>query len=197
MAPVHDTDLAEKRWNEAEWEHYELWEKIEQRFRRRKRFWISGTAILFLLISAVPIVRDRSAKWATLTQARRLSEQVNHIKLEASRARAPYRIRFESGVDFKIERLATCADSQGALVRSGSLGSFGAIVLSASQGEELAVPGLTHQFCFDPLSGSEAARGLAPVLGFGLISAADFAEKRTDRLSILILRGPSAEPVFE
>ena len=197
MAPVHDTDLAEKRWNEAEWGHYELWEKIELRFRRRKQLWISGTVVLFLLISAVPIVRDRMPKWTTLAQSRRLGEEVNQIKLEASRARSPYRIRFESGVEFKVEKLMKCSDLGGVLVRSGNLGLGDSVVLTGAQGADLSIPGLTHQFCFDPLSGSEAASSVAPLLGFGLISSHDLAEKRTDRLSILLLSGASAEAAFE
>ena len=27
MAPIYDTDIAQSRWDKADWENYELWEK--------------------------------------------------------------------------------------------------------------------------------------------------------------------------
>ena len=34
MVPIYESDVAEERWSKSEWNHYELWEKVEQRVRR-------------------------------------------------------------------------------------------------------------------------------------------------------------------
>ncbi len=198
MAPIHDTDVAEERWNQATWNQYELWEKVEHRARRKKRLWIAGTIGVFLLLSAVPILRDRWPKWASLGAARRLAREVNLMKREASVAHAAFRIRFNGALEFQIEKSASCSEG-GAVVRKGSLreGDRGYALIAPAAGEELGVPGLIESFCYDYLSGSEPVLKGRPLVGFGIIPVNDLAEKRTDRVSMLLLGGPSAEPSFD
>ena len=50
MVPIHDTDVAEERWSQAEWENYELWEKVELKLKRKKQLWILATFLVFLAL---------------------------------------------------------------------------------------------------------------------------------------------------
>jgi hypothetical protein len=92
------------------------------------------------------------------------------------------------------------------VVRSGSIqiGILGAlsriaslkdefVVLSSDQGVGLGVPGLLREICYDPTQGSV----LEENNGFGVISVKDLTEKRLDRLTILLVSGPSAEISFD
>jgi hypothetical protein len=208
MVPIHDTDLAEERWSKSEWESYELWEKIEVRLRKRKLLWIVGAVVLFLALSSVPILIDRKPKWAGQGMARRLASVINQVKREASVAHQAYRLRLDGantggagGIashEYEISRSASCegpsfqAVSRGSLARPGEEGVYG--ILTPEQGRELGIPGLTLELCYDPLKGSASSGSLA---GIGVIPVNDLTEKRTDRISILLLNGPSAEITFD
>jgi hypothetical protein len=203
MAPIHDTDLAEERWSQGEWEHYELWEKIEIRLRRKKLLWIGLTLLVFLAISSIPIILDRAPKWAALALTRRLSEEIISLKRESAVIKQALRIRFRpASLDFVIEKSSRCADSHWARLREGTLAlrsgqSDSYSVMTSQQGSEFDVPGLVQNFCYDPLSGSDTAQKTGEVAGFGVIPVKDLAEKRSDRMSLLILSGASAEISFE
>jgi hypothetical protein len=208
MVPIHDTDIGEERWDKAAWESYELWEKIELRLRRRKRLWIFGTVLLFIMLSAVPIVRDRLPKWTTETAARRLAQEVNRIKRDANIDRSAYRIRFnESGsLSYQVERVKSCAEAKGVVLRTeallskSKLGSY--VLLTSQQGVEIGAPGLVQSFCYDYLAGSEGALNGQTIIGFGIMPAQDLSANnltapRMDRLSVLLLSGPLAEISFD
>lgn len=202
MPPIHETDVAEERWSQAEWEHYELWEKIETRMRRRKWMWIGATTALFFVLSAVPIVRDRYPKWISSVATRKLSQEINRIKREASLEHAAFRIRFEHGtLSYVVEKSESCAQPHGQAVRSGGLVGVSKLadyaLLSPSQGSTLGIPGLVDSFCYDYLSGSDAVVRGERVVGFGVIPVKDLAEQRLERSSILLLTGPSAEVSFD
>lgn len=202
MVPIYDSDVAEERWSRSEWGHYELWEKVEQRARRHNRLWIACTVVVFLALSSVPILMDRSSKWATLSSVRRLGQEINHMKREAAIEHAAYRIRFagNGSLEYRIERVESCSDpeSSGTLLGKHVLipGS-GYVLLSPDHGESLGIPGLLEEFCYDPLRGSMANREGDTVSGFGVIPAADLGSGRLDRMSLLVLGGPSAEVSFE
>lgn len=215
MVPIHDTDLAEERWSQSEWDNYELWEKIEYRLKRRKKLWVFATFILFIALSAVPIVLDRWPKWKTRAFARKLAQEINHIKNDAITQRAAFRLRFagEGKLSYAVEKLESCSSQHGEIVRSGTLSSSAALTtdvvpeskesnrgytwLSESAGTELQVPGLVQEFCYDYLLGSSATQQDGVIIGFGIISVKDLTEKRLDRLSLLILSGTSAEISFD
>src|SRR5262245_34313847 len=95
MVPIHDTDVASERWSKAEWEHYELWEKIEQRYRRRRRLWILGTVAVFVALSSIPVIMDRWPHWASVTASRKLASEINALKRDASIEHQAFRLRFE------------------------------------------------------------------------------------------------------
>ena len=199
MAPIHDTDVAAERWNKAEWSHYELWEKTEQRLKLRKQLWIGVTAILFVMLSAVPILKDRWPKWRGLTATRRLSEELNHMKSSASIEQTSMRLRFQGAgsLSFVIEKVSDCQASSGITLKTGNLlresEQTSYVLMSAENGRQLGVPGLVEQLCYDPFKGANSI-GLSAV---GIISAKDLTERRLDRISLLLLNGPSAEISFD
>ncbi len=203
MAPIHDTDVGQERWSKAEWENYELWEKVELRLKRHRRFWTVGGACLFLILSAVPIVMERWPKWMTRSVSRVLAQELNRIKREASVDRAAYRIQFvaEGGLRYKVERLAHCMADQGDFVRTQSLvpyfGQADLSWISPAKGLELGIPGLVSEFCYDHLTGSYSDQNGENIVGFGIIPVTDLSEGKLERLSILLLSGPSAELSFD
>jgi hypothetical protein len=198
MVPIYDSDLAEDRWSKAEWSHYELWEKVEQRVRRHNRLWIVATAFVFLLLSSVPILMDQRPKWKTLSALRHLGQELNWIKRQASIHRDSYRIRFanDGSSNYKIEELKNCFEPSGPVVRQGTLADDELVFLSPAQGQALGVPGLLNEFCYDALTGSAVAARGETVAGFGMLPVKDL-HQRMDRLSLLLVTGPSAEISFE
>lgn len=203
MVPIHDTDVAQERWSKAEWENYELWEKVELRLKRHRRLWILATFFLFLTLSAVPIVFERWPKWMTRSAARSLAQEINRIKREASLDRAAYRLKFirEGELSYVVERLPNCFAEKGEVIRTDSLPPQGwqkpFSWVSTARGLELGVPGLVNEFCYDYLAGSGSVLKGESIVGFGIIPAKDLTEGRLDRLSILLLSGPSAEETFD
>ncbi len=203
MVPIHDTDVAEERWSQSEWQNYELWEKVESRFKRKRQLWILATIVVFIVLSSIPLVSERWPKWMTRRISRNLAQEMNRIKREASIDRAAYRLRFttDGKLDFIVERLPECSASKGTLVRMGSLVKESLrddyLWVSSGRGVELGVPGLVSEFCYDYLTGSASALRGNTVNGFGIIPANDLTEKRLDRLTVLLLTGPSAESSFD
>jgi hypothetical protein len=203
MVPIHDTDVAQERWARAEWENYELWEKVELRLKKHKRRWVLATITLFLILSAVPIVMDRWPKWVTRSVAVELAREINRIKREASIERTAYRIRFGAGdgLNYSVEKIPNCAAGSGPSVRNGSLNRtfFRSVStwLAPPLGSEMGVPGLAISFCYDYLAGNGALVSGENVVGFGIIPVNDLAEKRLDRLTLLLLTGASAEISFD
>ncbi|MCM2276759.1 MAG: hypothetical protein NDJ89_01625 [Oligoflexia bacterium] len=197
MAPIYESDLAEERYAQTEWNHYELWEKVEVRLRRHRRLWIAGTVVLFLLLSSVPIVLDQRPKWATLGAVRGLGEELNRMKREAALDRAAFRLVFAGGgsLAYRVEKATSCeAGVAGAPVREGVLPGGSLVLLEPRQGEALGLQGLLESFCYDPIVGSSLAQGTH---GFAVIPAGDLTVARSDRLSVLVLGGASGEVSFE
>jgi hypothetical protein len=198
MVPIYDSDLAEDRWSKAEWNHYELWEKVEQRARRKDRLWIAATAVVFLLLSSVPILIDQKPKWETLSALRNLGQQLNWIKRQASIHRDAFRIRFagDGSSNYRIEELKDCSQNSGPLIREGSLRSSEYVFLTRARGESLGIPGILQEFCYDGFTGSAVYKQGESVAGFGMLPVIDL-HSRMDRLSLLLVTGPSGEISFE
>ena len=202
MPPIHDTDLAEERWSQAEWGNYELWEKQELRLKRRNRIWIISTSIMFLVLSSIPILIDRWPKWYALSVARAVAEEINQIKKEAIINRAAYRLTFTEsiGLAYSIEKVENCQAEKGDKIRTGHFVTEANrekyAWLTPAEGAELNIPGLVKEVCYDDLSGNSAFAHGEEVVGIGVIPANDLTEKRLDRVSVLLLTGPSAEISF-
>src|SRR5947209_6501404 len=150
MAPIYESDVAEERWSKTEWNHYELWEKVEQRIRRYNRLWIAATVLVFLLLSSVPIVIDQYPRWTALAATRRLGQEIANMKRESAMTHVPYRIRFvqsgETGAEFQVEKLEKCGQATGTVVKTGTLVSAAQAskyrFLTRQMGESLSIPGL-------------------------------------------------------
>jgi hypothetical protein len=218
MVPIHESDVAEERWLKAEWENYELWEKVEVRIKRQKSLWVIGTFLLFICLSAVPTAIERWPKWKTRSYARILAQEINQIKRDAGIEHSPYRIRVLEGEMSKliVEKVSNCSESKGAYVRSIVFGNHypekfvreaaeppekssknQLVFLSPTEGTLLGIPGLVQSFCYDHLSGSSAPLQGQELVGFGIIPEADLAIKRTDRVTVLLLSGASGEMMFD
>lgn len=205
MVPIHDSDIAEERWAQAEWQHYELWEKIEVKLRRRRNLWIAGAVSVFLLLSSVPIIMDHWPKWMSLKAARKLGDVINEVKNRSGIENQAYRLEFSADrrLSYSIFKVPNCAApiSAGTVEQTGTLLSTTRLdlftLISASGGKELGIPGLTESFCYDPLTGSSSTSQAESISGFAIIPVKDLADHRQDRISLLIFKGPSAEVSFE
>lgn len=90
MVPIYDTDIAESRWQQAEWRQFELWEKIEQRARRRLRLICLGAMGVFLLISSVPVLQSGFPKWVSLHELRKIGQLWSASKTKAIQEKSAY-----------------------------------------------------------------------------------------------------------
>jgi hypothetical protein len=202
--PIHETDVASERWSKAEWSHYELWEKLELRLRRRKLIWISATAVVFLALSSVPIIIDRAPKWTAMSIARRLAQVINGMKTEASLKHRPYRISFASdgSLSYQIELVDSCkAVETGEIIHKGDLEPGGRLgpfaLLSPEQASAFQIPGVVNRYCYDPFAGLDSSKDGTALVGFGILSAKDLTDRRSDRLSVLLVQGSSADLSFD
>lgn len=201
MCPIHETDNAEERWSQAEWEHYELWEKIEARGRRVRRLWIGAAVLVFLLLSAVPVVRDRGIQWKALRATRELGQQINSLKSEAGRREQAFRIRPLAAppLTVSVEWGPSCDSSQFTpapdfmlLERDPARDRLGWV--AASRGRELGIPGLLDEFCYEPVHGGRETAKPQALAGF---MVAPVSELTPERQASVLIRGPSAEISFE
>ena len=220
MVPIHDTDVAEERWSKGEWENYELWEKVEVRLRRNRRVWIGATVLVFLALSAIPIVMDRWQKWATRELAKDLALEINRVKKDAAISRTPLRlvITSQDKFEFSVSQVSSCDNKTPQIngptfpnspatplpkpsVRTGVLaggkweGRF--TVINSEQAEKLGIPGIVNEYCYDPYQGSSVESKPLDAVGFGIIPVKDLTENRIDRLTVLLLTGASADISFD
>jgi len=204
MVPIHDTDVAEERWAKASWENYELWEKVEVRARKQKRLWIGATVIVFLVLSAMPVMVDKWPRWRTLSGTRQLAQEINRIRREASIDHAAYRLRFaeDGSLTYQVEKSTSCSVPHHEVVRTGALLTEATReafrVLDTDEGQKIQIPGLVREICYDYLAGSSAVLHGNGVAGFAIAPVKDLTETgRIDRVSVLLLSGASAEISFD
>ena len=197
MDSNRDSDLAKDRWIEEEWRNFELWEKLEQKQRRRTRAWIFGTVVLFVLLSAVPVLIVRGPQWRGAYLSKDLALLLSSLKRDAALDHAAYRVRFlgDGSLDYVVEKIVDCHSSKAKVVRSGSLSSKPWVeeyrLLSPNEGKDLNIPGLVETFCYDSVDGA-----VDSVTGFGLMPVKDLTDGRTDRISVLLVRGVNADLKF-
>jgi hypothetical protein len=201
MCPIHETDLAEERWSQAEWEHYELWEKIEARARRIRRLWIASAVLGFFILSAVPVVMERGVQWKALKASREFGQKVNSLKREAGERQQAFRIRVHPSrpLALTVEWGPHCDSpmfleaQELALIESDrSRDRLGWV--AAERGRELGIPGLLQEFCFDPLHGSRQTPGENDLAAFMIGPVSELAP---EQVASVLLHGPTAEISFE
>jgi hypothetical protein len=201
MCPIHETDLAEERWSQAEWEHYELWEKIEARARRIRRLWIAGAVLAFFVLSAVPVVLDRGIQWKALTASREFGQKVNSLKREAGERQQAFRIRVHPSraLALTVAWGPHCdspmfLDSQDLVLIESDPSRDRLAWVAAERGRELGIPGLLQEFCFDPLHGSRQTPGDGDLAAFMIGPVSDLAP---EQVASVLFHGPTAEISFE
>lgn len=213
MVPIHDTDVAEKRWSDAEWRQFELWEKTELQLKKRRRRWVALTLVVFLILASVPTVMERWPKWAGLHAVRKISDEINRLKRDAILDSKAYRLVLSSepGLGFEVDRADSCAADESAWtrVRTGAFMTSGLgrvvsrqlRVLDAEAGRSLGVDRLVTRVCLDA-----ARAGLEPGVhkdisnrsqGIAVMREVDRLDSRMDRVSVVLLTGSSLEVDFE
>lgn len=203
MVPIHDTDIAEERWTQAEWEHYELWEKIENRLVFKKRLWIIATSIVFLLISSIPILKNRTPKWRGESLVRRIAQEIGTLQKRALSEKAAFTLRFAGTTPFEFDvfKSADCSSKNltkeytGTVLKSQSPSDL--ILLTSEQAKQLEIPNVITEICFSHLTGNEWDRQGSKTVGFAVMPKDDILEKKIDRVSVLVLSGPNAEAHFD
>lgn len=194
-----------ERWVRGQWGDFEFWEKVEARLRRRRIAWILGTLAVFLLLSSIPVVLQTLPRWRALGAARRLASVLSDQRVEASRARAPRRVRFVGGggLDYVVEQPAACREAGGARIAAANLDPEGTLALVPPElARARGLPGAVEEICYDPLTGFAFAGGVSELSGFVFAPRADLEESsadpdRGDRIAILLVRGSSGELAFE
>lgn len=197
MVPIYESDVAEERWSEAEWKHYELWEKVEVRLRRQRRLWIIGTVIVFLLLSSVPIVLDQRPRWAAFFATRILAQEINGLKRGAALSGQAHRLRFTASpsLEYVVETAARCSSGEWTRIAQRSIpGGDRLVLVGAEEARSLGYSEFVTSLCYDPFDG---ATQVASAVGFGIAPVNDLTSGRTDRVSLLVLTGQSAEQSFD
>ena len=199
MVPIYDSDLAEKRWQDQQWQNYEFWEQVELRNRKRKRIWIISALVLFLIFSSIPVIMVRFEKWRGVRLARELSQELTSIKRDAATRQMAIKVSFRSapeGLIVHLDEATHCQDSGKPIRETLIPKSEGFIFLAAQEGLKLGVPGLVSMFCYDPQSGFENSDPRTS-RGVGILPAKDLTEEKIERLTLVTLEGSSAEISFE
>ncbi len=201
MVPLHDTDLAEQRWAKAEWESVELWEKIEVRMRRRRRLWIAGALVLFVLLSSIPVILERQPRWKAIDGARRLAADLVWVRKQAGISKKGFVLSVEGAV-WRISQVDRCAsNTHSEFVREEKLEaqSEDLTFLSEAQAQALSVPGVISRWCYDPWQGSQGWDASRPdeLQGFVVMPRVDLETQRVDRLATVLISGPSGDLAFE
>ena len=194
--PIHESDQAENRWNQAEWNTYELWEKLEIK-QRRKRRWILGSAcVVFLMISAVPVVREWTPRWQTLRAARLMAQELGMIKLEAVQLQSSIRIRRTGDQSWAVESAPDCSSPSFTPIRTAELRVPEVRWLST---EEASRSSLNTQdsYCFSPFARESEATTEAPRAHFAFASNQDAPLVRTDRIAVVSISSWDAVARFE
>lgn len=208
MAADLDSDV-------EQWGEYELWEKIEVRSRRRKRRIVAAAVVLFLILSAVPVVMERSPRWQTYRVARGLSQILSRVKTLAAKDAVAYRVLVGADLSLAVEKATQdsvhCGQAGGQAAAAlwtpvdwsadveiarwmERAREFGVVLLPLEVAHAQGLDRATDRFCYDPVvlaSGPEPVTAQAD--GFGLLPRADLESARFDRLVVLGWHGPSAQ----
>ncbi|NDD91359.1 hypothetical protein EBZ37_04670 [bacterium] len=201
MCPIHETDSASERWSKAEWEHYELWEKIEARARRIRRLWLAAGVLCFLVLSAVPVIKDRKFQWKAFSAARHFAQHLTALKREAGGRQQAFRLKIDptKPLSLTVSWGPTC--SSPLFFSAGSIELLSAdsvrdelIWIDSRRGKGFGIAGLLEEFCYDPVHGSQQTQREQDFAAFMISPVKDLSP---DRFGSVLLSGPSAEISFE
>jgi len=195
MVPIHESDVAENRWKEADWRQFELWERIETRLKRKKTWTVLAVCLVFIAILSVPIFQDRLPKWRALSAMRSLAVRANAMKVDAASLGVSLQLRLtdsENGPLFIIEKVTACEQGTVLEVMGG-----GQVFSNAEVGKAYRVfthERVAHSLCYDPASSGSTDPGTRSL---GILTAKDLTESRLDRIALLNFSGLFAEIAFD
>lgn len=206
MAPIYDSDVSEKRYETEAWENVELWEKIEARNRRRRRFWIFATILSAAIITAIPVFWDQSPHWAAKFAARQLATEIMRFKTIVARTKKPHLFTFTQpdALEFSISEVGSCGNPPGIVnppvqkLEGGDKGEL--TVLSPEQAKDiLGVDHIVQSVCYDPVQGFWTTEGGAELRAFaiGPIPDLDPQKKRSNRIVLILISGKNGEISYE
>lgn len=191
MVPIHESDVAENRWKESEWNAYELWEAVEIRERHRRLWLVAFCAVIALVILALPIYQEQLPKWRGLRFARILSDRLLDIRKDAAHAQKRFFVKIgqdsEGRIHGDVFDAATEQDCvQQAQSNSAPIFSFPVIdegqkeisLVTFSDSERLGLRGVVESVCFDPFRESDGESKT-----FAFIPVKDLTDYRQDRIS--------------
>lgn len=199
MVPIYETDIAKKRWETAEWNNFELWERIERREKKKKWIWIFCTFLFIVFLFAIPVFIDQKPKWKTRALSRKLAQTIQFIKKEAAIKHTPLQLVFNNppSFHFQIRQVPHCSNpSSSIVVQEANLETedHQYQLISKPEGIDLNIPGLSLDYCYDPMSQKNIEENL---LGFGIALKSDMQTKRTDRITILLYSDKFGEISFD
>src|SRR5690606_35573997 len=100
-------------------------------------------------------------------------------------------------IKYVVDRAESCESEQWEKVSSEPLGPEDYTLLSSADGQKIGVSRLLDQICYDPLQGRYIVNGDEKTFAFGLIPVKDLADQSVQRVSLVMLEGPSAEISLE
>lgn len=211
MAPIYDTDVAESRWKQAEWRQFELWEKIELKARRRVRWIIAFTCVLFLAISAVPVVQQALPKWQTLRELRKVAQAFSALKTKSIQTKQPLRWVFlninadQNIAEVRENKVSNCTELN-QTEKDTSILQIRGVWVDQAMVNRFGFTGIAQSLCFDPIQGLFAdGKSINEKVSASIALVSD-RDVKTDverngqtlpSLSLLTLTGDSAEISFE
>jgi hypothetical protein len=206
-------ELAQEHFVNEEWKDYELWDKTVARIKKRRLIWILTALFVFLILSSIPIIIERSPKWRALQATKELALKLSELKVKTALEHTSFFIKFDTtnpGLKYRVQKIKSCTDNPvipiGPETENHLLDetvSSQLQFISKATGSEIDIPRLTEEFCFDALSGSSATENAA--LGVGIIPVTDLTNlendgnltnSRNERAAILLITGNSAEFSF-
>jgi hypothetical protein len=201
MAPIHDTDVAEERWQQEQWRTFELWEKIALRLRKKKRLWVVLAVVVFLGISAIPPIQDRMPYWSARRHAVGVGLLINELKILAATEHRSFELVFSSPgtLRYQILKREYCSSTVGEIVREGVLSTLSEpehAIITRTQAQSFGIPGVIERLCVSPLSGAKFERSEKGLAGFAVAPIADLSSGRSDRVAVLLVQGEGAETTF-
>lgn len=205
MAPIYDTDIAQQRWAQTEWQNIELWEQVQRRERRKKLLWIGFAIFLFVSFSSITIIQERYWKWKSLRAVRQLAVEVLSMKRKVAQEKKAYLLELmpDAGLGYRIRAVDSCSSQKTKEptepVQFISMEETQRLQLSflpSEQAQRMGIERVMSTICYDPIDGfyrSEKENVFGMVVG----PVKDLAEGRSDRLGTVIFEGDSAEISFD
>jgi hypothetical protein len=194
LAPIRPDDVENQAQAiHEEWKSYELWEKVEVRERRNRRGWIVLTGLLFLILSAIPVILEQGPRWKSLSLARQVASELNRVRRDAALLHEPMNVRlvFDEWMTIQVSRVKSCQDEAPAsLYRQERLDPRAQAKFRWADSEiaqKFGLEKMVQSLCFDPIRGW-SIEGQEPV-GIAIFPVRDLAEMREDRAAVVWVSG--------